>query len=462
MLVRTVKLKRLVRRSRRLNANSFLSAEQELVDALAMYPEKTKRIGDVATVTKPDIFRRIYVKDPMKGLPYVSPADMDRTDYSGCRLISNSQSSRFGELRLTPGLIVITRSGMNLGWAMLIRGDQDGVIGTEDMIRVASRESEDVGYLAAFLASAPAYHSVRQDISGGSVKHIEPHDVERLVVPWPRKDLRNRIGGVYARAAELRAESTELINRATDFLFSSVGLTDLTEGGWFGDGRELGFSGNVGQRSLRAWNHSQKAERIRAELQGCGSKPLGQLVKEDTLRKGPGFKRIPVNPGNGVHLIGQRQLLRFRPRPKHIARRGIPESAFCHPGTTLIAARGTFGEAETFGRAQLVSQLTCDWLFSNDILRVVPEEAIHSGWLFAFMRSRSAFRLIRSVATGSKQQDLHPKGMAEIPVPIGGKKEISHVNDLVQKAFQLRDEAYQSESQALDRMVRVITEASHG
>lgn len=462
MLVGTVKLKRSLRRNRRLNANSFLSEGQTLLDAVKFWPHEKRQLEEVATAYRGPIFKRLYVTNPDIGLPYVSAADMDRSDYFGARLISKYQGAVLEQLRLTAEMIIVTCSGMNLGWSMLSREDLSDVIGSHDLIRVISDNDAERGFIGAFLASRLGWFSLRQSISGGSVKHIEPPDVERLVIPWPAKSVRDRIGVAYSRAAELRAESTELIRNATEYLFASVDSTDLDEGDWFGEGRELGFSGSVTQRSLRAWNYSEKARRVWGELRECDSKPLGELVKEGTLRKGPGFKRIPVSPGHGVHLIGQRQLFRFRPRPKHIARRGVPASAFCEPGTTLVAARGTFGEAETFGRAQFVSELTRAWLFSNDILRVVPKEREHSGWLFAFMRSRSAFRLIRSVATGSKQQDLHPQGMAEIPVPIAGKKEIRHVNELIQNAFRLRDEAYRAETQALDEIVDVIMEASNG
>lgn len=460
MLLGKVKMRRLLRRERRLNANSFLSEDQALLDAFHDWSGERKKVKDVADVMKPNIFRRIYVKDPSKGASYVSPADMDRTDYPSCRLISNTQSSRFDELRLTEGMIVMTRSGMNLGWAMIIRRDMDGFVGTEDMIRVRPNADEDRGFIGAFLASKLAYHSVRQSISGGSIKHIEPRDVEALEVPWPAKVARNKIGKAFVNASELRAQSTLLIRQATDLVFSSVGIRDLNEGEWASQGRELGFNGNLQMRTLRAWNLSRKSKSIARRIIGVGSHSLGDLVQPGTLRKGPGFKRIPVQEGKGVHLIGQRQLFRFRPRPKHIARRGVPESAFCSPGTTLVAARGTFGEAETYGRAQFVSELSSEWLFSNDILRIVPRENILSGWLYAFMRSRSAFRLIRSVATGSKQQDLHPQGLAEIPVPSGTAPVMKKVNGLVKKAFEFRDTAYHDETTALKGVISIVRSQS--
>lgn len=460
MLLGTVKLHRSIARERRLNANSFLSEDQELLDALESWPGKKKAVSEIASTFRGPIFKRNYVDNPEFGYPYVSAADIDRSDYFGSRLISRGQGVVLDRLRLTSEMIIVTCSGMNLGWSMLSRRDLSGVIGSHDLIRVIAASPEDRGFLGAFLGSKLGWFSVRQSISGGSVKHIEPPDVDRLQIPWPAKSIRTRISDAYLRAAELRAESTLLIQRATDSVFDSSGIEDIDEGAWFGEGRELGFIGHAHTRSLRAWNCSEKASRLLTKVKTAGAVPLAQWVKDNSLKKCASFKRIPAEPEYGVPLIGQRQLLRFRPRPKYLAKNGIPQAAMCDPGTTLIASCGTFGEAEVFGRAQFASSLTSNWLFSNHILRVVPANSVDAGWLFAFLRSRTAFRLLRSLATGSKQQDIHPQGVAELPVLKGTKSTISKVNDLVHKAFELRDEAYHLESTALDGIIAMVREGA--
>lgn len=106
-----------------------------------------------------------------------------------------------------------------------------------------------------------------------------------------------------------------------------------------------------------------------------------------------------------------------------------------------------------------MSRLTAEWLFSNDILRVVPSSEHHAGWLYAFLRSRTAFRLIRSLATGSKQQDLHPAKVPLIPVLQGSEDDYRTVNRLIAKAFRLRDEAYQLENGVMAELERMVKEA---
>jgi type I restriction enzyme S subunit len=437
-----------------------LSEDQELSDAVALWPEKASRsLGDLADVFRGPIFKRAYVEDSRYGVPYVSASDMDRTDYWGTRLLSTSHGDLLEHLALRKNMAVVTCSGMNLGWSMPVRSDMDGVIGSHDLIRVIAKDAREQGFIAAFLASRLGWVAIRQSISGGSVKHVEPDDLNRIKVLWPSEAIRRNHGKAFLCAADLRAESNVLIGQATQAVFAANGIRDQDEGDWFQQGRELGFTAPVSSHSLRGWNYSRKAHALRQLVEGTGSKPLGEWVRAGVVRKGPSFKRIEASGEHAVPLIGQRQLFRFRPRPKMIARSVLPRDPFCSPGTTLIASRGTFGESEVFGRAQYVSDITSQWMFSNDILRVVPANDDHAGWLYAFLRSRTAFRLIRSVATGSKQQDLHPGSVPLLPVLQGSDDDYRKVNRLVEKAFRLRDEAYRLEHDSMAELERMVKEA---
>lgn len=461
MKVSLVPLKRVSVRAFRLNAGSFLSEDQELSDALALWPDKAARpLDDVAQVYRGPIFKRNYVEDPKLGLPYVSASDVDRTDYWGVRLLGNTHGKLLEQLALHDNMAIVTCSGMNLGWSMLVRPDMDGVVGSHDLIRVIAKDANEHGFISAFLASRLGWISIRRSISGGSVKHVEPDDLKDIRIPWPEESIRRRCGTAFCRAAKLRAESSGLVGQATDMVFAANGVTDLDEGDWFRQGRELGFTASVSPYSVRGWNYSQKVQLIRRRIQERSAKPLQEWVLPGTLRKGPSFKRIDARGEHAVPLIGQRQLFRFRPRPKLIARSAIPAKAFCAAGTSLIASCGTFGESEVFGRVQYVSELTSRWLFSNHIVRVIPGDSCHSGWLYAYLRSRTAFRLLRSLATGSKQQDLHPVGLASLPVLQGKDAEYEEVGALVARAFQLRDEAYRLDDEAMTCLETLVREAT--
>jgi len=439
----------------RLNGSYYLSADRVLSDALEGWSGDSRLAGDVAEIFKGNIFRRIYVDDVTHSRPYVSASDLDRTDYWGCRRISTIHGTLLDELALTEGMTVITRSGVNLGWGAMVRPDLSGVVGSDDLIRVVASDAADGPYIGAFLCSAPGVLSIRKYTYASSIKHVEPEHVAAIRIPWPARKVRDSIGKEFWLAATKRSESSRLIEQATESLFRHVGLSDVDDSEWQKWGRDTGFAGAASQLSLRAWNYSPRAQRLLNGLRSVPNQPLVDLVVPRSLRKGPSFARIDASPPFSVQLIGQRQLFRYVPDGREIDRGRLPKGAFCAPGTIAIASVGTFGEAEVFCRAQYVSKYASQWAYSNHILRVVPQAGM-SGWLYAFLRSRTAFRILRSFATGSKQQDLHPEMLASLPVPKGSEAAYSDVNALISAASSLRDEAFALEEQAKARVQALI------
>ena len=443
--------------SLRLNSGYYLSTDQVLFDVLNRWRASSVPVGDVAEVYKGNIFRRIYVDNVEASRPYVSASDFDRTDYWGCRRISTVHGDLLRKLELRSQMTIITCSGVNLGWGALVRRDLDRVVGSHDLIRVSTHDADNAGYVGAFLCSSYGRLAVRRFIYGTSIKHVEPGHVSEVLVPWPHESIRSEIGEKFWRAAELRSNASSLIEEATRVVFDSVGLCDLDEGEWDSLGRDLGFVAHVSHRSLRGWNYAPRARYLMDRLLAVKGQVLGSLVLAGGLHKGPSFPRVDAAAPHAVQLIGQRQLFRYVPDGRMVSRAQLPPKVFCEPGTVLVASTGTFGEAEVFCRAQYVSSRASKWAYSNHILRViVPPEL--SPWVYAFLRSRTAFRCLRSFATGSKQQDLHPGMLAELPVPMPPQTAQARVQSLVLEAFRLRDEASELEDAALRTIGNVLNE----
>lgn len=445
---------------RRFNAGYYVSVDSRSLAAVRAWSGPTFRLGSVAAVYAGQIFRRIYVDDPAHGVPYVSASDLDRTDYSGSRLLSRRHGLLLDRLALAPGMTVITCSGVNLGWAMLIRPDMAGLVGSHDLIRVVAHDPVDQGYLAAYLSSRPGWLSIRSLIYGTSIKHIESQQVERLCIPWLPEALRHDVGTRFLEAADRRARSLELVQCATDVALRAVGVDDLDDGEWHKWGRDLDFEQQARPCSLRAWNHLPRARRVLEHLRSVPHRPLRAWAKKGSVRKGPSFTRIDAQAPHAVQLISQRQLFRFIPDGRMLARAYLPGEAFVRPGSVLIASVGTFGEAEVFGRVQYVSRLAATWAYSNHVLRIEAIEPNQSGWLYAILRSRAAFRLLRSFATGSKQQDLHPEMLAGMPIPEASDEVYLKVQRLVDEAFDERDKAYVAEQEAKELVLQAVLEGA--
>ena len=72
-------------------------------------------------------------------------------------------------------------------------------------------------------------------------------------------------------------------------------------------------------------------------------------------------------------------------------------------------------------------------------MRIVAQpEKIEPGYLFAFLRSHAGFRLLRGLAEGSKQQDLHWKTVPKLLVPRLERAAEAAIADKVYLAYEHR------------------------
>lgn len=119
------------------------------------------------------------------------------------------------------------------------------------------------------------------------------------------------------------------------------------------------------------------------------------------------------------------------------------------PGAIAVAARGTLGEHELYCRAEFIWGPWTDNAYSEDILRIVADERqITRGCLFAFLRSETAFRMLRSTSMGTKLQDHHYALLPQLPVPIPARGAQESIHAMVVEAYEKRHRAIALEDQA--------------
>jgi type I restriction enzyme S subunit len=186
---------------------------------------------------------------------------------------------------------------------------------------------------------------------------------------------------------------------------------------------------------------------------------LSELCLDGTLKSGPRFKRIDADPEYAYQLIGQKQIFWLRPEGRWIAKKSVGTEVLVPDGAILVAAQGTLGESELFCRSEFITGATLERAYSQHFLRVIGDETIiERGALFAFMRSETAFRMLRSASTGSKLQDFHYTVLPSLPVPYPDQTVRNKCQDLVMEAYEARDEAIRLEDQARSLVERTIEE----
>ncbi|HCF7328977.1 TPA: hypothetical protein NIJ57_001603 [Pseudomonas aeruginosa] len=442
---------------RRLDCGPYMSGAIEAAELMRQFSAEP-----LESLTK-DIFHagregRQYVLDAQHGVPFMGSTDILAFDLTYQPLLSKKQVNRNPQFTIRKGWTLITRSGTT-GRMAFARESMDGMACSEHVMRIVPDANKvPEGYIFAYLSSRFGIPLVVSGTYGSIIQSIEPHHVSN--VPVPRLgEVESVADRLIQRSGSLLSNSQVKLNEATELYFDSVGLSDINPTEWHSWGSDLGFATPVSSKSLRALNFNPRFERLCSQIKQGQYKFLGELCLEGTLRRGNIFKRIDAAPEHSYQLVGQKQIFWLRPEGRWISKASVREEVLVSDGTILVAAQGTLGEGELFCRAEFITGSTLERAYSEHFLRVIGDESqIERGALFAFMRSETAFRMLRSASTGSKLQDFHYAVLPSLPIPYPEQAIRKKCHDLVMEAYEARDEAIRFEDEARSLVERTIEE----
>ncbi|MFA0223250.1 hypothetical protein AB4483_04115 [Vibrio splendidus] len=466
MKIKEIKSSWLKGEGHRLDCGPFIGGAIEVKYTLANLKNNSPKLNEVVSKRYDGIYhagryKRIWVKNNQYAKPFLSSRDVMQSDLSKLNLISNKSISDNGKLLIHQDQILITRSG-TVGRMSYVNRLMDGMSCTEHVIRVeADKNKIRPGYLYSFLSSKYGVPLIVSGAYGAVVRHIEPEHIEEMPIPRVGDQTEKLADDLIKRSAELRAEFQTKINQATDFLFASAGIKDITPYEWHNQGADTGYSVTLkNSRSIRALNFNSRYQQLIANLQSVEHKTLGDICNGGQLSRGGRFKRVDANPEFGIKLIGQKQGFWTKPEGRWIAPKYAKEEIIVPDETVLIASQGTLGEREVFCRPIFATGKWLELGYSEHFMRVYSNDPDVSGaYLFAFLRSETAFRCLRSMSIGSKQQDIHVGMLSELPIPIINDKDMHKVETLIRDAFKAKDLADEKERQAIEMVDKAIAKA---
>ncbi len=454
---------------RRLDCGPYMSGAIEAKELLKKHdPESLSALtkGHNGGIYSGPQFVRNYVDDPAHGVPFLTTSTMLQADMTNLPRISSkdAHSANLSFLRVEEGMTLITCSG-SIGRMAYARKDMAGCWSNQDIMKVvADRNKILPGYLFAYLSSRFGVPMVVSGTYGAIIQHIEAHHIADLPVPRLGA-VENQAHELIQEAADLRVDAAAQIQVATVRFLEAAGLDNISPYEWIQQSGRIGFTTTISKTILRAVNYiplNQKlAETVKSKCPAW--KPLGEVTIPETLRRGLRFKRVDADPEFGVRLVGQREGFNLVSEGRWVAKSYLSNDPLLHvpAGTIIVASQGGIGETDSFARAQFISGRRLEHVYSEHFLRIIGnEEVIPRGALFAYIRSNLAFRLLRSCAIGSMQQDFHPKLLAEVPVPIIADSESRAIDMLVRDAFTKYDLAIDYENEARSLVERAIEEES--
>ena len=289
---------------RRLDCNPYMSGALEAKYALDLLSVPKMPLKEVTT----GIFHagreaRLWVDTQEYGVPFLGSTDILQADHSTLSLMSKKQVKRNPNFTLGPKWTLITRSG-TIGRMAYVRPDMVGMACSEHVLRVVPEESKiPPGYLYAFLSSKFGVPLVISGTYGAIIQHIEPHHISNLPVPRFDSDFELDVHSKLDESAQLLASYRRDIQKATEDLFASVGLRDITPDEWHHWGTDVGFTvQSIATPSLRALNFNPRFQRLAQQIERGPHKTLAEICLPGTLKRGGRFKRIDADSEHAYRL----------------------------------------------------------------------------------------------------------------------------------------------------------------
>ena len=452
----TVRLSDVISRGKRLEASVFdVEAKQaRAIVEHGKYP--VKQVGGANGFTTSYVcgrFKRIWLQ--RSDLPIFQPSSITDIYPTPDGYISHKTNTNIDALRVHAGQVLMTCSG-TIGKLSYVSKTLDNQIFSHDLLRIECKNPSDAGYVYAYLKSKTGNKILLTNSYGAVITHIEPEHLATVPIPDAPLAIKKRINDLIVGSYELRDQSNELIDEATDLLIKELQLPDIHD-------FDVAFykkNANVDTFSVKLSDMEGRVDAsYHVPIVDAIIEHMNQYAAEVTtvgdsrVSKGiilPGrFKRIYVEEGYGRVFIGGKQLYELDPTNKKylsLVHHGdrISKQLELHEGMTLITCSGTIG------KVTLVGKHWENWTANQHIIRVVPASKNIAGYLSVFLASDYGHQLITRYTYGSVVDEIDDTHVSSIPFPILKNADIQrHINELALESNQKRYEAYKMEQQAL-------------
>ena len=202
----------------RLDASCYDPKVVGIPRALAERGITVQPLGDLATITLPNRFERVWALDAEHGVPYLNATDLLSLFSFGrpaadIRYLSHATNYDVDSLLVREGWILMTCSG-TVGRVFYVGRRLDGWAATHDIIRIVPKDPAMTGYLYAWLSTDAARTQIGGRQHGGQITHVT--DAHMAALPIPRLDAaeETRIGARVMTALESRERAIESLTEA--------------------------------------------------------------------------------------------------------------------------------------------------------------------------------------------------------------------------------------------------------
>lgn len=430
-----------VHSTQRFDPSFHLSDAITLREKVENVPFEKVSIADATeNVFLGNIFSRIFVKDAEHGIPYLAASDTVLANLDTGRYLSKKQASILSYLMLKKDWIVVTCSG-TIGNVTYTNSSFENHIATHDLIRIVPNDEKILrGYLYAFLASKYGYNQLTQSQFGGVVKHINAEHVRNIKVPCFAEFFQEEVNDLVQEAARLREKAADALEYAIGF-FNTLFPIPFKDN-CLGKVSSKEIMTSINKRFEASFHISEGKDIDKYIKEHYEWKSLGEVCSN--ISRPDIFKRYYVK--NGITFLGGADIFLATPdsekrlsktKTENISQLAIKE------GTILLPRSGTIGNVAWAhaGHAQKLA--------SEDVIRLLPNDILRAGYVYAFLASKYGKLLIQRYIFGSVIQHVEPPHLKLIPVPIIDQKTMDDIHDKIMIYSSAMGKAIEFERKAI-------------
>ena len=425
-------------KDRRMEAENYLSGGYGIRLSMDARTKGRETLGQLARVWQPSRLKGILVSREY-GTPFLAATQVFDLRPAPRKFLSLERTDNTADRMVSPGQIMITCSG-SVGRTTLATNAHGGKLISHDLLRVSAHQEKYWGWLYAFLRSPQGRAMMGAAQYGHIIKHLEVEHLNVLPVPVPIDGIAVQYQTMVERILGLRNTSFRLSNEAESrFLGYFPSFKPRPEAA-------CGFSVKAqrlfeGRRRLEASRFAPAVERIVDAFNSDAKTvvPLSTLTHRVFV---PGrFKH--VYGSGGMPYLDSADILEVNPDiTKFVLSLSEKEQADYHveSGWLLIPCSGqVYGN---LGHSVLATDSHVGRIYTNHLLRVVPNENVRSGYLQCVLGHQLLGRpqIIR-FAFGSSVPELSPEEVSMVQVPRLDLTVEDELADLMDQAAVARDQA---------------------
>ena len=422
---------------RRMEAENFLASGFAARLSIASQASGWTRLQNVARTWQPSRLKGIQVS-PEFGRPFLAATQVYDLRPRPRKWLAPNRTSDYADRFVSQGTILLTRSG-SVGRATLAPATIDGVMISDDLLRIETREPDWWGWIYAYLRAPTVREMMKTAQYGHIIKHLETQHLDDLPIIQLRDERRIPFGKQARQIISYRDNANRLIDKAEALYQDSIGAVPdfaIDPSGFVAKASEM-----FGQSRRLEGNFYNPIARAAERAVRSGAKcvdTLGALVERVFV---PGrFKHVYGD--EGIPYLDSAQILEVAPDidKRVLSLRGEKQAGYLvDKGTLLIPCSGQLHGI--IGSVVLATGWHENKVLTNHILRIVPKPSpkVRMGYLQVVLGHPLLGRpRVLKGAFGSSVPELSPQDISVLTVPrLSGATE-DQIADAMEQAAELR------------------------